>query len=435
MFHGLEASSCTMQRALAVLLTTSASAAYAESLSIEEAIRLGLAQNERAAIAEQRVEASKARVQKARAFFFPDLTAHAAYTRRGAANTVTQTANALSASAGTTLTLFDARSFPLYRRATLEREAEQFFASDDKRLLAFEVADAFLSTLSLGELEGAAKIRLEFAEQSLRDARARFEADLVSSNDVTRPELERATAERELVRARAEVARAKVLLGYLIGRTVDELEKPRMLDTAESSTVADRAELITRAAESRLDLRGQEKLVEASDALALEPKLRWIPSLGLSGEVRWTNEPELQGGRDVDGSLSVNLSWILFDGGERYADARELESLAEIAKLELQASGRRVTSEIDQALIALEAGRGAKRQATLAASAAKRNAEEISELYRQGLARALEVADANAQLFQANVGLAREQYGLLVAYLDLFTALGLDPTGKEWTER
>ncbi|MCJ7485987.1 MAG: TolC family protein, partial [Candidatus Aminicenantes bacterium] len=53
------------------------------------------------------------------------------------------------------------------------------------------------------------------------------------------------------------------------------------------------------------------------------------------------------------------------------------------------------------------------------------------ELYRQGLASALEVADANVSLFEAEVGLVQERYGLGVAFLNLEAALGLDPFGKE----
>ncbi|TFG58253.1 MAG: TolC family protein, partial [Candidatus Aminicenantes bacterium] len=62
---------------------------------------------------------------------------------------------------------------------------------------------------------------------------------------------------------------------------------------------------------------------------------------------------------------------------------------------------------------------------------AKKNAAETAELYRQGLASALEVADANVSLFEAEVGLVQERYGLGVAFLNLEAALGLDPFGKE----
>jgi outer membrane protein TolC len=64
-------------------------------------------------------------------------------------------------------------------------------------------------------------------------------------------------------------------------------------------------------------------------------------------------------------------------------------------------------------------------------AAAQKNVSETSTLYKQGLARALEVADATAGLYDAEVALAQESYQLGVALLDLRAALGLDPLGRE----
>ena len=49
------------------------------ALTIEEAIRLALERNERAQISDQLVLAAEARVDRARAFFFPDITIGADY--------------------------------------------------------------------------------------------------------------------------------------------------------------------------------------------------------------------------------------------------------------------------------------------------------------------------------------------------------------------
>ena len=62
---------------------------------------------------------------------------------------------------------------------------------------------------------------------------------------------------------------------------------------------------------------------------------------------------------------------------------------------------------------------------------ARKNAAETTTLYREGLANALAVADANQSLFEADVALTNERYGLGAAVLDTYAALGLDPEGKE----
>jgi len=71
------------------------------------------------------------------------------------------------------------------------------------------------------------------------------------------------------------------------------------------------------------------------------------------------------------------------------------------------------------------------KQAEVALEYARKNAAEIAQLYRQGLSSALQVADANVQLYDAEVQFVRQRYGLAIAYLNLEAAQGLDPFGKE----
>jgi outer membrane protein TolC len=56
---------------------------------------------------------------------------------------------------------------------------------------------------------------------------------------------------------------------------------------------------------------------------------------------------------------------------------------------------------------------------------------ETEILYQQGLARALEVSDANGRRFDAEVNRATAKLSMQQAYLDLREALGLGPIGEE----
>ncbi len=158
--------------------------------------------------------------------------------------------------------------------------------------------------------------------------------------------------------------------------------------------------------------------------------MRLFPTLGLNGQYRITNEAGLAG-RFGDGFLGVDLTWPLFDGGERYAEAAERDANARAAEAEAGALERQVSVNVESALVSLRTARAAETQAQVAVDAAEKNANEVFELYRLGLASALEAADASARRFDAQVALVRERYGVLLAYLDLRAALGLDPLGRE----
>lgn len=420
---------------LAALLALSSSWAEDQELSIEQAVQLALERHERARAATLQVEAAEARVGRARAFFFPDLTLVGNYTRRasetvrevGGDRVTIQRRNALSPRATVRLTLFDARSLPLYRQASRERDAARLTAADDRRLLAFEAADAFLLTLGAGQVLEAARRRLELAGNSLADAQARFAAQLVSSNDVTRAELELAIARHEATRTQGEVEDARLQLGYLLDTPVEgALAPPVALLQIAAAPPGEAGPLIAAAQRDRPDLAAEQQRAAALDEAAQEPLRRLVPSLEMNGQYRMTNEGGLSG-RDRDWSVGLDLTWNLYDGGALWAERTERRALARIAGLEAQAAQRRAALEVRTALVALASQQAAIDQAQVAAGVARENAAQTAELYRQGLASALAVADANARLFEAEVALVREQYGVALAYLDLRAALGLNP--------
>ena len=119
--------------------------------------------------------------------------------------------------------------------------------------------------------------------------------------------------------------------------------------------------------------------------------------------------------------------WTLWDGGERAADRDDLVAQTRVAELEVARQTRSVALEVESALVALATARDTATVATSAVTAARKNVEEARALYKQGLVRALDVADATAGLFDAEVALARERFGLGLALLNLRSALGLGP--------
>lgn len=414
--------------------------AYAEQpggLTVEEAVRLALTRNERAEIAEARLAAAAARVKRARAFFFPDLTASAGYTRRGFRETGADgerfdpDPHSLSGALTMNLSLFDARAFPLYRQAKLEHGAARLGAEEEKRLLAFEAADAFIRTLGVEQVQAAAERRLTFARQTVEDTRIRFEAKLVGLNDLTRTELELASAEREAILARGETERARLQLGYLI---VSEIEGPLVVPEGllDPPRMGDPEQLVAEAQARRLDLAAGQVQTEALRAFAEEPSRRIIPILGLSGQFQeQIGSPSDR--RSNEWLIGLNLTWLLYDGGERRAERAERNALARGAALEVEATRRRVALDVRGALIDMENNRAATRQADVAARIGQRNAEEVAVLYGQGLASALEVADANLRRFEADVALVQALYGQGLSHLNLRAALGSDPFGMEVT--
>jgi outer membrane protein TolC len=410
-------------------------------LSLEAAIQMALTKNEQALAADQQVNAAEARVTRARAFFLPNITGTGVYTRRPfeVVRTVQnqeitiQKYNAISGMLALNLTIFDSHSIPALIQARSGRTAEQYAAAESKRKLAFEVSSAYLTTLSVDQVLEASKHRFDFAKQALEAAKARYSAELVSVHDVTRAELEYATAEMGVTQVQGQVETTYLQLGYLLDDTntiQKKLKIPDFLLQAAEEKPIEVEQLITEAQGRRLDLNSLRWQAKGQHALVIEPTLEWLPSLALTGQYRYTNEAGLTG-RSTNWSAGLTLTWAIFDGFNRNADYSEQKALAYLADLNVKAAARQVELDVRDALVSLTIQRASLKQAMVANEVAKKNASEITELYRQGLSTALEVADANVSLFEAEVQLVSQRYGLGIAYLNLEAALGLDPFGKE----
>ena len=62
--------------------------------------------------------------------------------------------------------------------------------------------------------------------------------------------------------------------------------------------------------------------------------------------------------------------------------------------------------------------------------AARKNTDETNILYREGLASALELADATQRLFEAEVAEVTARYRMALAYLSLREASGVAAVGE-----
>jgi len=412
-------------------------------LTLDTAVKLALERNEQALATRETVVSAEAQVARARAYFLPAITATGTYTRRpfevsrvvGNTNIVVQRFNALSGIASLNLTLFDSKSIPALNSANSQQKSAVAAASEARRQLSFEVSQAFLATLSTGQVLTASRHRHEFAKQNLDAAKARYGAGLASINDVTLAELEAATAEVGVTQVEGQVQTSTVQLGYLIAApeaVKQDLVVPEFLIEAAQGEAADVEKLVAEAQTHRLDLTSLRWLAKAQHALVLDPVLRWLPSLSLGGRYSYTNEAGLTG-QPTNWNVGMTLTWSIFDGLTRNADYKDRAAQARIADLNVRDLARQIDRDVREALVSLTSQRASLKQATVAYDVAKKNASETSELYRQGLASALQVADANVRLFEAEVAFVSQRYGLGVAFLNLEASLGLDPFGKEPT--
>ena len=424
--HRLLATAAT---ALALFLVSSEAAA--QDLTLDEAIRLALETNERAEIAKLEIEAAEGDLETARSEFLPTLVLGASVTARPPRGRASEDRTPPVVTGAGTLTLrqplLNPSALPLYRRAGHALKAAQYGATEARSVLAYDTSRAFVHALAAEWVLRAAEARRDRAKANLDNAQARAEAQLNSSNDATRARLDMASAMRDVAQSQGTVERGRLDLRLLIGRDVrGALAAPDQLSRAAESFAGEAARLKRVALDQRPDVKARREQTLAFREAAAEPHYRLVPSIDLVGQLQVSPDPFPEESWH-DESVSIQLSWTLYDGGTRYGVHRTRAAQAASAALEERQLSRSVDTDVRTALVALDSARATLRVAETAIATAHANSEETEVLYQQGLARVIELTDANSRRFEAEVNLASAKLDVIEAYLQVRFAQGLPP--------
>lgn len=383
--------------------------------------------NERARQADLRIESAQGSVMRARASFLPSVNAG------GSANASDVRADrgqdTWSTSGNLTLTqpLIVPSTWPTYSQQKKLQHADESGSLQDKRTLGFDTARAYIQGIAAEQALAAAKSRLARARANFDVASARAEAQLASTNDVTRASLDLSSASQNEATQGGALRRAYLSLGFLVGQDVaGPLVAPDGLTSTTALLAQGVGQLLKQVAERRADLRELRFRADAAKTSASEPYYRMFPTLNAQAGVRATPGQPV-GVPLTESTLTLNVNWPIFDGGSRYGDIRQRDAQAETARLTSKLQERNAVITVNQALASFEAAKSAFEFATTAVVAADRSIEETQVLYQQGLARAIELTTANGQRFDAEITRVSAKLQLEQACFDLRAALGLNP--------
>jgi outer membrane protein TolC len=413
-----------------VVLAAAASTARADpaALSLDQAVQMALAHNERAGIASLDVTVAEASVQKARAAFLPALSASGNDTY---APFDMGTKNSARAAVTLTQPIIAPSAWPQYSQAKHSLDAQKAQSIDDRRALAFDTARAYLDVLRAEAVMKAAQKKLETARADVADTTAQVQAQLASSNDVTRANISLATAVREVAADQGDLEAAYVGLELLVnGHVPRQLQRPAGLLAASGKPLPGLAALIAASLETRPDLAARRAAGLAAHDFAREPRYRFLPTLAFQAQ-EYASSGGTPSGHDYDATLSLTASWNIWDAGVRAADAKSRDAAAEIADLQTQQLIRTIDAQVRSAAAQLAAAQQALAAAQDAVTASRKSADETAILYHEKLAKAIELVDANEQRFLAEVNYAEAEFSLASAYLALLEAMGRGPLDVE----
>ncbi|MBN8526798.1 MAG: TolC family protein [Planctomycetes bacterium] len=401
----------------------------AAGLSIDQAIILALARNETPEIAMARIERAEAALERARSALLPSVTLGGslatndqdAIPHGGDANETARW------SATAQMALLRASAWSNLSAARYGLRAQQLESMELKRILAFTVGNVFLNVLAAERQVIAAENRLQVSQSSVADAKARLQAGLATRTDVTRAELEEATAKLSVTRTRNLVTTTRLALSDLI---VSPLPEALAIPTAIDVPSRDGEVLGRLALSYRPDLRALQFREAAADQYVRAAYGRWIPDVSANAVASEfdTNDPATAPvDKTTDVTLSLSASWTLYDGGDRGGAIAEAQASRRETGLNRTQQLRGLRKELLTALADLETAEAALQQAEARERLARANAEEVHARYKQGLATALEDADAISSQFEAESDQVSARLAMARARLTLRQLTGMWP--------
>jgi outer membrane protein len=406
---------------------SAAMAAAADGLTLNEALRIALANNPVAERSRSEVDIAELQVRRARSSILPQITVDGRYTRNDRDVTLDFDGTEVSIMPVDDWSTAIRLSQPIYaggrelktiRQARLAVEGAEHLARGTEENVLFDVASNFLNVIGAEALVAVETQNVEIATRSRKQAVDFYEAGEVTRVDVLRAESSIKAAERQLAAARQRREGAASLLRVALG--VDVPVDPESPDFA-LPPVPPEAELIALAEQNRAEIR---RGIIAEQVATLEVgKQRGAYLPLVTADASFTQQAAAFP-TDQYGALTLNFSMPIFTSGEipaRVAAARQQERQAELL---LDQSRQGVREEIRRALVALDTARVALSLAVEQRDAAEAEYQQIFELYRAQEATSLDVQVAEATLAAARRNVVTSTLDRALSELGVWYATG-----------
>lgn len=311
--------------------------------------------------------------------------------------------------------------------AKAELLGANFAFNDVHSRLIYRVASAYYQLLNAFGLESAARASLANAEAVQQSAEASLKNGLATLPDVLEARSSTAQAEYDLQAALGAEDVAHGNLATALGASptlsisVRPMDQVAIPDGIEGTV----EEAIDRALRQRPDLMRQVEAIHAADAQLKQARAAYFPTLSVNGhpdaQSLYGMQQTLPWGHTagLDGHLSFNLSWTIFDGGARKNEVARARSNALSASAQADSLRDQIENGVWTAYSNLKTALRQRQAAQALLDAATQSYNAAIESYRYGVRNLLDVTEAQRTLARARSADVQARTQVLTALADL----------------
>jgi outer membrane protein, multidrug efflux system len=412
--------------------------------SLKALIQEALRRNYDVRIAAARVQEARAFLSVARSDLYPSLDYDGSVSRSNATPGILggvgaqapETSNFYS---GTLTASWELDIWGRIRRSNEAARATLFATEDARRgvwlTLVSDLAQAYFELLALDVRLQIARNSTEAYQRTYDLFLDRFNLGVASKLETSRAQGALGDAQATIPQLESDIVAKENQISILLGKIPGSIPRGKPMYEQPVVPVVP-AGLPSTLLERRPDLRQAEQQLVSANARIGIAKAEFFPRLSLTA-LLGTASPEvsaLTGGTATVWAVAGTFSGPLFNAGRTLGNYRASIAQWEQARLQYEQAVLTALREVSDALTALGKLNEAETGQDTAVKALDEAVEHATNRYRQGLASYYEVLEAEQQLYPAQNALAQIRRNRLLAYVQLYKALGggWSLTDAEW---
>ncbi len=315
-------------------------------------------------------------------------------------------------------------------RRLSEAARAQYLATEEARhgvitTLVADVSETYLALRALDlELEIATRTR-DVATESLRLTEARRGRGVASGVDVRQAEQLLFTATGQIANVEREIAQAENALSLLLGQLPGDVPRGRPLEAFQTPPAVP-AGLPSALLERRPDIREAEQQLIAANAQIGAARAEYFPRISLTGFFGAQSRAlsDLLTGPARVASASVGAAAPIFNAGRTRGNVRLAEAVQRERLVNYQRAIYTAFRDVSDSLAAHAKTNEQRTQQERLVDALRESARLSAQRYEGGLDSYLPVLDAQRNLFQGELELARLRQRELASIVQLYRTLG-----------
>jgi outer membrane protein TolC len=339
---------------------------------------------------------------------------------------VVQPAHVVNGNVTASMPIFNGRAVPLLQNAYEAVDLVEHANKQARAGLLHGITRSYYGAATMKRLVEIAMRQVDSAKVHRDAIRDRVELGVATPLSLDRAELEVIRAEQQVLTAQNSYNTMLGGLGQLIGEDeAFDIELPSAMRSVELE--GSEEDLVARALSSRPDLMVQKSALLIADRGRTDAWMMFMPTVGLVASGRYTSNTSGFTSQPFTGTVTLNASVPIYDGGSRYAALRESASRVREELLKVRQIEYRIVGQVRGNIADIAVKRLSLQTAQHAVEIARKTHDNARNLYELGVATSLDVIDANFALFVAEMDLARAELELEQSRVGLAYVLGEFP--------